>query len=422
MTLRYVLVSTIVVFTLLNIISVNILHPSVHSPDIQHAFDTAAALRQSSKTDNKIQEIPLTIYDHNGKVLTSPPSRNSFQMTSILDRMLYHFPYNPNDPVENNILQLWKTSNIDSISKDGDDTKEEEFPNACKELIDRWASANPDHEHILLSLKDAEDIVADLMRPLVPEVVDALRMLPHDRLKYEFLKFLLVFLHGGVYADIDTTDVKPIKHWYKLSTLPTKVWLGIDADLNSPDWADHYSRRLSFTPSIFRAKAYHPLIARIIARITFIIYSQNDLIKSIDWEKEFSDVDASGAPRIQFTGSSILTDSAFEYMNTLHQFVFFTSLKNSNLDQSSIQLNREIFGPNVDADQKFSYKIFTMLANPVQVYDLAVLPKISFTGYDSAQIDFYDDNNEKKGYERHYYGRSKALTDWSPKRLRLQSN
>lgn len=413
MTLRYVLVSAIVVFTLLNIVSVNILHPSVHSPDIEHAFKTAAELRDksNSKSDNA-QDTPPVIFDHVGRPLTSPPSRDAFQMTSILDRLLYHFPYNPNDAVEKNIFQLWKTS----------DETSDDFPTACSDLVERWATANADHEHVLLSLKDAEDIVVDLMRPLAPEVVEALRMLPHDRLKFEFLKYLLIFLHGGIYADIDTTNVKPVQFWYDLATLPTKVWIGIDADLNSPDWADHYSRRLSFTTNIFRAKAYHPLMARIIARITFIIYTQNDLIKSIDWEKEFSDVDASGAARIQFTGSSIFTDSAFEYMNTLHQFVFFTSLKNSNLDQSSIQLNREIFGPSVDPDQHFSYKTFTMLANPVQVYDLAILPKISFTGYDSAQIDFYDDNNEKKGYERHYYGRSKALTEWSPKRLRLQSN
>jgi alpha 1,6-mannosyltransferase len=416
--LRYVLIAALVAFTVLNVLSVNVLHPSVHDAKIEQAFKTAADLR--SKNANSKDAVSRDaagaanlVKDHAGHPLTTSKPKNSLSFTTTLDRLLYHFPYSYNDDVEKNIFQMWKTSDMED---------EKAFPQECVSLIERWKTANEDYEHVLMSISEAEDAVVDLMRPLVPEVIDALRLLPNERLKFEFLKYLLVYLHGGVYADIDTTDVKPIKHWYNLGTIPTKIWLGVDADSNTEDWMDHYSRRLTFNTNIFRAKAYHPFLAKVIARITFIIFTQKDTIQSIDWEKEFDDVGASGAPLIQFTGTALFTDTAFEYMNTLDKYVLFRSLKNSNFDQASVQLKKKVFGPTVDTDQNFSYRSFTMLTNPTQVYDMAILPKISFTGYDSAQVDYFDDNDEKKGYDRFYYGRSKALTEWSPRRLRLDSN
>ncbi|GAV29239.1 hypothetical protein PMKS-002721 [Pichia membranifaciens] len=278
---------------------------------------------------------------------------------------------------------MWKSGDLDPEA-------EGSIPKDCTPLVERWKDANPDHEHNLLSIADAEDAVADLLRPTVPEVVDALRMLPHPRLKFEFLKYLLLYLHGGVYADIDTINVKPVKHWYKLSMLSTK--------------------------------AHHPLFARLIARITFIVFTQKSLIESIDWVAEYSNVDASGAPLVQFTGTSILTDTAFEYMNNVENYAFFTNLKNKNYGKENAVLTKQTFGPEVDESQRFSYKKFTLLSSPVQVCDIGILPKISFTGHDSAEVDYFDDENEKRGYEKYYYGRSKDLTEWSPKRLRLDSN
>jgi alpha 1,6-mannosyltransferase len=415
--LKYVLLTALLVFSVLNLLSANIFNPSIHDAKIEQAFKTAAELRSAHNSGKEAklnsESQPLIIRDHNGNILTRSRSKDVHSLTTILDRLLYNFPYNPEDEVEINIFQIWTSSEIDNP---------ELFPSSCLELVKRWGSANKDHHHIIMSIAEAEDIIADIMRPLVPEVVDALRELPNNRLKFEFLKYLIIYLHGGVYADIDTNNVKPIKHWFKLETIPTKFWLGIDSDSNNANWMDNFSRRLTFNNNIFRSKAYHPLLARLIARITFIIHTQKAIIDSINWDKEFSNYDASGAPLIQFTGTAILTDTAFEYLNNLDDYIFFTSLKNENYKQQHIKLSKHIFGPEVDSAQKFSYKSFTLLSSPVQVHDVAILPKISFTGYDSAQIDFFDDNNEKKGYEKYYYGRSKDLTPWSPKRLRLDSN
>lgn len=415
--LRNILLTALAVFTVLNILSVNWLHPSIHDPKIEKAFQRAAEIRAKSASKDTVDENKASVIkDHNGNEISRPGSKNIYSLSATLDRLLYHFPFNENDDVENNIFQIWKGN---PANENG--VIENTLQPDVQVLVNRWIDANPDHVHSIISISDAEDTVADMLRPTVPEVVDALRLLPHERLKFEFLKYLILFLQGGVYADIDTINVKPIKYWYKSSMVPTKVWLGIDSDLNDPNWMDHYVRRLSFNNNIMRSKSHHPLLARLIARITFIIFTQKQTIDSINWDTEFFNVDASGAPLIQFTGTSILTDTAFEYMNTLENYAFFTSLKNKNYGKENAVLMKPTFGPDVDKNQRFSYKKFTLLSSPVQVYDIAVLPKISFTGHDGAAVDYYDDNNEQRGYEKFYYGRSKALTEWSPQRLRLDS-
>lgn len=409
--IRTVLITALLAFSVINILSVNIINPSVHDPELNKMYKVAAQMR-AGKSSNKGEDfVAVTPKDHLGNEMNRSPEKNVYQMTTILDRLLYHFPYNEKEKVENNIFQLWTTSDIE----------DESFPQECVPLVERWKTANKNYEHFLLSIEDAEDTVADILRPSVPEVIDALRQLPNRRLKYEFLKYLLIFLHGGVYADIDTTNVKPIKYWYKLDSVHTKVWLGVDADSNTETWMDSYNRRISFNNNIFRAKAFHPFLARVIARISFIIFTQKDTIDSIDWDSEYSNVDASGAPLIQFTGTSLLTDTAFEYLNLLDKYIYFTSSQDSNKKENRLKLKKQIHGPAVDPVQRFSYKSFTLLSNPIQIYDLVVLPKISFNGYDSAKVDFFDDKDEKTGYDKYYYGRSKALTEWSPKKLRLAS-
>lgn len=405
------LITLVLVFTVLNIVSVNILHPSVHDASIEKAFKKAEELRNLNKALPDMKS--FVIKDHHGDIITKPLSKDVFHMSTILDRLLYYFPYIEEEEVETNIYQIWRVP---------EDTVE--FPTSCNELINRWRDANPEYFHTVLSIEEAESLVVDILRPTVPEIVDALRLMPYDRLKFDFLKYLVIYLNGGVYADIDTINVKPVKFWASFQMVPSKLWLGVDADYNGPDWESNYYRRLTFTNNIIRSKAHHPLLARLIARIAFIMFTQKDIITAIDWEKEYSVTDSSGAPMIQFTGTSILTDTAFEYLNQLENAPYFTSLRNKNYgkEKDNIVLLKKTFGPDVDPNQRFSYKKFTLLSGPVQVADITILPKVSFTGYDSAQVDAFDDENKKIGYDQFFYGRSKDLTEWSPKKVRLDSN
>lgn len=337
----------------------------------------------------------------------SLPRKNIYSLTAIEDRLAYNFPYREEDEVESNIFQLWRT---------------EEVSGELSELMNRWRDANEDHDYVFLTIQQAEAIVVDFLRPAVPEIVDALRFMPHDRLKFEYLKFILIFLHGGVYSDIDTIDIKPVKFWWQNNMLKTKFWVGVDSDYNDPKWFEHYLRRLTFNTNIFRAKSHHPLLRRIIARIAFITFTQRDTINSLNWDEQYKQCDANGSPLIQYTGQLLFTDSVFEYMNEIEDQPYFSPIDPRNAINSDNIMNNKIYGPHVDSNQKFSYKRFSQLFQPVQVYDLCVLPHISFNGFESALRDVYDDDDTRLGLDRSYYARGKALTDWSPQKVKLDSN
>ncbi|KAG7838743.1 hypothetical protein KL942_002147 [Ogataea angusta] len=384
---KYLAISTLSVFLILNLLVSN----SGSNPSF--------SLSQSYTQD-------VGSATHNATTIVSkPPRKNVKDMYTIEARLIANFPYNANENIEEQIWQLW---NVRADDKN--------FPEECKPHIERWRTVNDNYNHNLITLSDAEDTVVDYLRPSVPEVVDALRFLPHDRLKYEFLKYLLVYIKGGLYADIDTTDIKPLKFWYDSKVIGARLMVGISADYNDQNWEKLYNRRLSFSNSIFRAKSHHPFLAKLIARITYICFTQQELVKSTNWDEVFDNVDANGEPLIQFTGPSIFTDTLFEYMNELNDAVFIRVAKNER-DKDL----KPIVGPKVPENQRFSYRSFSGAIAPTQVDDIIVMPHITFNGPENAQRDEYDDNDEKQGYEKYYYARSLSLTNWSNRKQKIQS-
>lgn len=381
---KFFMISMVISFTVLNVIQANMGQPRWKS--------------QSLKSD-ALNEEPLHKF--------TLPRKNIYSLTAIEDRMAYHFPYRASDPVESNIFQLWRSQDVSP---------------EVEELMTRWRDANEDHDYVFLTLQEAEALVVDFLRPTVPEIVDALRFMPHDRLKFDYLKFILIFLQGGVYSDVDTIDIKPIRFWWENSMFKTKFWVGVDSDYNDEKWFEHYARRLTFNTNIFRAKSHHPLLRRVIARIAFITFTQKDAIKTMDWEQLYKQVDSNGTPLVQFTGQLVFTDAVFEYMNELEDQIFLTSLDTRKKIKGDNILSNKIYGPHVDSAQKFSYKKFSLLHQPVQVYDLCVLPHVSFNGFESALRDVYDDNDSRLGLDKFYYARGKALTEWSPIKSKLDSN
>ncbi|GME71324.1 unnamed protein product [Ambrosiozyma monospora] len=292
--------------------------------------------------------------------------------------------------------------------------EDESFPEACKEHVERWRQVNDNYNHQLLTLQEAEDNVVEFLKPNVPEVVEALRSLPNDRLKYEFLKYLIVYINGGVYASIDTTDIKPLKFWYTSRLIPDRLMVGVSTDYNDGEWEKLYNRRLSFSTSLFKAKSHHPFLAKLIARITFIIFTQKETIQNTNWDDSFGNVDANGEPLVSFTGANIFTDTLFEYLNNIDNAVYVKVAKPVR--------EQRIHGPEVPENQRFSYKTFTGAIAPTQVDDVLIMPLITFSGYENARKDTYDDDDSRTGYDKYYYGRSLSLTEWSNNKVRIDSS
>lgn len=331
----------------------------------------------------------------------SPPSLNTKSMASIEKRLRYFFPFDAAGEIENNIWQLWKYR-----------ADNEKFPSKCFTHMERWRVANLEYNHNLITLDEAEQQIVDYFSYDMPEVVDAYYSLKDTRLKYDFLKYLVVFTSGGVYADIDTLDAKPLRYWYQSTLKPTKFMVGIDVDYNDVNWDILYNRRLTFSTKVFRAKSHHPFLAKLIARIVYTSYNSAEEIASIDWNQAYQNVDSNDEPLIQFTSASIFTDTLFDYFNDLNNPVVHRVARTEK-----DLIPEQIFGP--ETSSIFSYKLFTLARGPTQVDDIVVMPQLTFkgptTGYHKGDLNSqsydseYDDENEKDFY---YYARPLHFLSW----------
>lgn len=386
-TFRILIISSIVAFT---IFSFCITSPSVYAQlDAlnNHPLYYASSLRNNNNnTDFVYRE--------------SAPKLNTKSVKSIENRLKYFFPFDGETEIENNIWQLWKYR-ADS----------EYFPDRCFQHMERWRVGNSEFNHNLITFDEAEQQILYHFSYDVPEIIDAYMSLPDIRLKFDFLKYLTIFVSGGVYADIDSLNAKPLKYWYKSNLKEAKMMVGLNVDYNDVNWDILYNRRLTFSTKIFMAKSHHPFLAKLISRIVHTCFNSKAEIKSIEWEKSYQNVDSNDEPLIQFTSESIFTDTLFSYFNELdNPIVHRVARTEKDL------IPEKIFGP--ETTEIFSYKLFTLAKGPTQVDDVVVMPQISFkgplTGFHKGDLNVenYEDEYNDNQDDSLYYGRSLHFLNW----------
>lgn len=101
-----------------------------------------------------------------------------------------------------------------------------------------------------------------------PRIIEAYNKMPNVGMKSDMLRYLLLNVEGGVYADIDTVALKPIDKWVPAS-IRDKVALvvGIEFDRrDGPGWTDiiHWVQFCQWT---IAAAPGHPVFGKMVARI-----------------------------------------------------------------------------------------------------------------------------------------------------------
>lgn len=390
-TFRLAIITTLIVFTFCSIF--------INKPTLQFQLEaltnhplyyTSSLKSENNSTDSFFSRL----------YKESPPRLNTKNFKTIENRLKYFFPFDEDQVVENNIWQLWKYR-----------ADNEKFPKKCFQHMERWRVGNSEYNHNLITFDEAEQQIFNHFHYDMPEVIEAYMKLPDIRLKFDFLKYLVIFTSGGIYADIDTLDAKPLRFWYQSTLKPNKIMVGINVDYNDINWDILYNRRLTFSTKIFKAKSHHPFLAKLIARITYTSLNYQEEIQNIDWDKAFQNVDSNDEPLIQFTGESIFTDTLFDYFNELNNPIVH---RVARTDKDLIP--EEIFGP--ETTQIFSYKLFTLAKGPTQVDDIVIMPQITFNG---PKTGFHKGDNNAESYESEYqdnqedgfyYARSLHFLNW----------
>ncbi|KAK9469244.1 nucleotide-diphospho-sugar transferase [Lipomyces arxii] len=241
------------------------------------------------------------------------------------------FPYEPalHRKYPRQIWQTWKYSLSDA-----------RFSSKFHRAADSWTINNPGYAHEVLDDDSAAALIRQLYAP-VPEVVDAYFSMPKPILRADFFRYLILLARGGTYSDIDTTSLRGVDKWFAsaLSGITTEdgsdrkilklsqqelddytkrvesgtgLIVGIEADPDRPDWNEWYARRVQFCQWTILSKKGHPVLTRIVSRIT----TETLRRKAINTLTLPTTKDA-GSQIMDWTGPGIWTDSIFDYLASI---------------------------------------------------------------------------------------------------------
>ncbi|KAI5462820.1 hypothetical protein BGZ63DRAFT_402179 [Mariannaea sp. PMI_226] len=184
-------------------------------------------------------------------------------------------------------------------------------PHALREMP-TWLAKNMDYQYTLLGDKKSDEFVQKNFAK-EPRLIEVYSKLQNIGMKVDLLRYLLMYIEGGVYADIDVAAVRPVDTWVPEHLRGTiKLIVGPEFDrLGGGAWAGmpYY---VQFGQWTVAAAPRHPVFRTLIDRA---LQGIEDLIAD------------SGVPIEEFkpsnnnqvlnsTGPIAFTETVFKYMQT----------------------------------------------------------------------------------------------------------
>lgn len=277
--------------------SINMASKQNGESDIIAKFEELAKEIRKSQADHSRQlDSQRRMFEKKLQELKQAPTG-----ATLREKLATIFPYDPFVRFPAYIWQLKKDEPKDNTNGD--------TPDLYYNQIRSWDDKNPGFVHEVLN----DEVMTTFVRHFysnIPEVIEAYETLPSPVLKVDFFKYLILLARGGVYADIDTDLLQPIPNWIPETITPNDVGLivGVEHDAQYRDWKNLYVRRLQFGTWVIQAKAGHPVLREIVARIT-----QNTLKRKE--EKDLNVNIRNDLNIMSWTGSGIFTDVIFGYFN-----------------------------------------------------------------------------------------------------------
>lgn len=126
--------------------------------------------------------------------------------------------------------------------------------------IDTWLTRNPDYEWYYFDDAKCQQFIKDHFDD---EFYQMYTSLPIGVMKADVWRVAVVYIYGGVYADLDTTCIQPINHWIKDYDLV----VGIETEHGS---INNY---------VFAARSEHPALYTVLQEFLNIYNSPGYLSK-----------------------------------------------------------------------------------------------------------------------------------------------
>lgn len=94
-------------------------------------------------------------------------------------------------------LNIWQTYKTDTL------------PERAKECQQTWTVQKKYHYHFM----NDQQIDRFMVEYFSPRIVDTFRRMPLGVMKADMWRYCVLYIHGGIYTDIDSVSLRPIQEW-----------------------------------------------------------------------------------------------------------------------------------------------------------------------------------------------------------------
>ncbi|KAK7959344.1 glycosyltransferase family 32 protein [Apiospora aurea] len=202
--------------------------------------------------------------------------------------------------------KIWQTWKIDPYSFD-----ERDF-NTAK----TWTVKNPEYRYEVLTDKNGLNYVEEKFGPEGfgrTDIVDMYRTVNATIIKADLLRYLIMYAEGGVYADIDVEDLRPVHRFIPERYDERDIDMVIGVEIDQPQFQDHPilgKKSQSFCQWTFMAKPQLPVMLKLVENIMNWL---NDIAESQN--VPVSEIVLNFDQVISGTGPSAFTMAILDYMN-----------------------------------------------------------------------------------------------------------
>jgi alpha 1,6-mannosyltransferase len=172
-----------------------------------------------------------------------------------------------------------------------------------------WRKLNPEYRYELLTNANFDTYVVENYAQH-PDILTAFRAIKDPIIRSDFIRYLALYTHGGVYSDLDTIALKPVATWIPPADAG-RVNLVIGVEIDEPgrmqaDWTDNFQ----FCQSTLMARAGHGmlkiLIKLIVDEVRAIMAEHGDAISTMEFS--FKDV-------LRIAGPAKFSTAVFQYLS-----------------------------------------------------------------------------------------------------------
>ncbi|KUJ23950.1 uncharacterized protein LY89DRAFT_571658 [Mollisia scopiformis] len=193
------------------------------------------------------------------------PYKSPLEASEVIKRVLaaYQTPLqSTRSAFPRKIWQTWKIDPLDFETRDSERARS-------------WTSMNPGYRYEVLTDSNDLHYVETHFGPGPgglnrPDIVNMYRSLNATIIKADLLRYLMMYIEGGVYADIDVEALKPVDQFIPSHIDEDDVDLVISVEIDEPTYANHTilgPKSQSFCQWTFMSKPRAPVLLRLVDHI-----------------------------------------------------------------------------------------------------------------------------------------------------------